>query len=75
MDLSENAPRLRPQDLASAKDLKCDECGHMYFSPVVLIKVVSALLSPTGKQINVPVQTFECSKCHHVNKEFVPQIS
>ena len=75
MEMSNNQPRLRPQDLANAKDLKCDECGHAYFVPVASIKLISALLSPTGKEINVPIQTFACAKCQHVNASFVPEIS
>lgn len=75
MELSENGPRIRPQDLKNAKDLKCEKCEHTFFAPVVTIKIVSALLSPNGKELHVPVQTFACAKCQHVNKEFIPEIS
>jgi hypothetical protein len=70
-----SGPRLSPQVLASAKDFKCEKCEHLYFSPVVALKSVSALLSPTGKDLNFPVQTFACAKCGHVNEEFVPKFS
>ena len=70
----ENTPRLRPQDLANAKDVKCEKCEHTLFLPVAIIKQISALLSPTGKVINVPIQTFACAKCSHLNEEFKPEI-
>ena len=60
-----------PVNLKEAEDILCSECGNIYFVPVVLMKKVSALLSPTGKEIMVPVQTFQCASCGHVNEEFV----
>ena len=67
--------QLRPQDLALAKDLKCEACECTTFVAVFVIKQVSALVSPTGKEANVPLQTFACSKCSHVNKDFIPDFS
>ena len=60
--------------LESAKDLACEaeECGNTFFVPVFIIKHISALMSPNGQEINAPVQTFACSKCGHVNKQFMP---
>jgi len=29
-------------------------------------------MSPTGKELMVPVGTFACAECNHVNKEFDP---
>lgn len=66
--------QLRPQDLAMAKDLKCESCETTTFVPVFVIKQISALVSPTGRETNVPLQTFACSKCSHVNKEFLPDL-
>jgi len=70
----ENGPRLRPQDLANAKDLKCEKCECNVFIPAVIIKHISALVSPIGQEINAPVQTFACLKCQHVNKDFLPEL-
>ncbi len=72
---SGNGPRLSPEALASAKDFKCESCEHLYFTPVVALKSVSAIMSPTGKELSFPVQTFACAKCGHVNKDFVPKFS
>jgi hypothetical protein len=63
------------QAMASAKDLKCEKCDHSFFVAVAAIKVVSALMSPSGQEMSVPVQTFACAKCQHVNEDFVPKFS
>jgi len=59
-------------DLQSAPDVVCDGCGSRYFREVTLIKRISALVSPTGKEILAPVQTFCCASCQHLNLEFDP---
>jgi hypothetical protein len=74
-DENNSGPRLSPQALASATDYKCEKCEHSYFVPVVALKHLSAIMSPTGKEVNFPVQTFACAKCGHVNEEFVPKLS
>jgi|TARA_R100001082_G_scaffold110555_1_gene90806 hypothetical protein len=71
MDLnSQQKMRINLQD---ADDVACDECENTYFSPAIIIKRVSALLSPTGQEMMAPVQLFQCNKCGHVNKEFLPE--
>ncbi len=64
---SNQGPRIRPQDLVNAKDIECTECKHTFFTPVVMIKVVSAIMSPNGKEVHVPIQTFACNKCGNVS--------
>lgn len=59
-------------DIQNALDVVCDACGGRLFREVTLIKRVSALLSPTGKEILAPVQTFCCASCSHLNTEFDP---
>ena len=58
-------------DIKDAEDIKCEECKNVYFTPVVMIKKLSALISPTGQEIMAPVQLFQCSVCSHVNKQFL----
>lgn len=65
---------LKPQlnfDIRDANDVNCEECKGTAFSPVFFIKRVSALASPTGKEIIVPIQVFKCDKCSHVNELFL----
>jgi len=59
-------------DFSQATDIVCDSCGHNHFTVVHLLKSFSALISPNGQEMVVPVQAFACAKCGHVNKDFLP---
>jgi hypothetical protein len=59
-------------DLSTAQDVTCDNCGNYTFQEVVLMKKVSALVSPTGKEAIVPIPTFSCNACGFINKQFLP---
>ena len=59
-------------DFSQATDIVCDSCGHSHFTVVHLLKSFSALISPNGQEMVVPVQAFACAKCGHVNKDFLP---
>ncbi len=61
------------QVFESAQTLKCDECGNHVFASVVVMKRVSALISPTGEEIVMPLQTYQCTSCSHINEQFLPQ--
>jgi uncharacterized Zn finger protein len=56
------------------QDVKCEKCGGESFTACYVIKRVPALVSPTGEEIMMPVETFSCSSCGHINKEFVPDL-
>lgn len=52
--------------------VKCDACAHHVFNPGVIFKRFKAAESPTGEEMLVPVEVYECSKCGHINAEFAP---
>jgi len=58
-------------DLTHAKDIKCEKCEGMGFRQTMMLKKLSALVSPTGQEAIIPVGAFACDSCGHVNKEFV----
>ena len=60
-------------DAADLKDICCENCGGKYFRQVQGFKRLSALISPTGKEQIVPMPTFRCDDCGHVNKAFLPK--
>ena len=60
-------------DATSAKDVSCDDCEGLFFEPIVVLKKLSALASPTGQEIIIPAQLFRCAGCKHINKEFLQQ--
>ena len=61
---------MTPSDLP---DVVCAECGNPTFRQVVLLKKVSAAISPNGNTSFLPMPVFECSQCGHVNDELLPK--
>lgn len=59
---------LNPRDL---EDVVCDACENYTFQNVVLMKRISALQSPSGREAFVPVEVFACAACGHVNDRFI----
>jgi hypothetical protein len=59
-------------DLSLATDIVCENCGNLTFEEVLLMKKVSALVSPNGKEGIVPIPTFACVACGYVNTMFRP---
>ena len=42
------------------------------FVPAFLLRKVSALMSPTGKETVLPLQLFACANCNHINEDMLP---
>tara|TARA_R110001592_G_scaffold316154_2_gene592401 strand:- start:1207 stop:1482 length:276 start_codon:yes stop_codon:yes gene_type:complete len=61
---------INPSDLV---DVLCEKCECQTFTQVFLFKKLSAVLSPTGKDTMVPLQTYKCTECGHMNSEFLPK--
>lgn len=59
-------------DISKADDITCDNCGNYTFQEVSLMKRLSPLISPTGKEAIVPIPTFACNACGFINKRFLP---
>ena len=59
-----------PPDMSKAKHMVCEKCQNKTFKQTLLLKKLSALLSPTGHETIVPTAVFACEKCGHVNQEF-----
>lgn len=58
--------------LRDTEAIKCEHCGGEVFEEGVMLRRVPALLTGTGKPGVIPVPVFICSKCGHVNSEFIP---
>jgi uncharacterized Zn finger protein len=59
-------------DLSQADDITCENCGNYTFQEVALMKRLSPLISPTGKEAVVPIPTFACNACGFINRRFLP---
>jgi len=62
--------QINPQDL---EDVVCDKCGNQTFTPAMLFKKISAVLSPNGQKALFPLEVYKCDECGHINEEFLPQ--
>lgn len=60
------------EQVDTAATIICEDCGHHVFNNAFVLKRISAIASPTGEEMVVPVQIFACISCHGVNKEFLP---
>ena len=60
-------------DVTKTTATTCDACGKETFQEALVLRKISALLSPTGKEGFVPIQVFACVACGHVNNDFLPK--
>jgi predicted nucleic acid-binding Zn ribbon protein len=68
-----NQPKQKIQlDINQTTNVTCSACNGMFFEPVLMFKKVSALLSPTGKEAILPIESYACKNCGNINKEFLP---
>ena len=58
-------------DLNNVENMKCEKCESETFTPAFIIKHLSAIVSPTGKETMVPIQIFKCTDCNHINEKFL----
>ncbi|MCK9574535.1 MAG: hypothetical protein WC979_01375 [Candidatus Pacearchaeota archaeon] len=65
----------QPQiDLSQAIDIVCNECQNPFFNEVVMIKKVSKFMLGADKDQVFPIPVLQCTKCGHVNEEFIPKV-
>jgi len=67
MDLSKPKVNI---DLKEQPSVVCEKCEGVYFREVTMIKKVSKLLTGSGQDTIVPLPTYMCDGCGHVNEEF-----
>lgn len=54
-------------DLTQCEDLKCPACGSVYFmTGVVRVKIVPAVVSPSGQMSFVFLPVLSCAECGYV---------
>jgi len=51
----------------------CDACQNEVFQEGVLLRKASRFLTGTAQDALIPIPVFVCSKCGHVNEEFMPK--
>ena len=58
-------------DVSQTTPLKCEKCENQTFKQTMLLRKLSALVSPNGQETLIPVAAFACEKCGNVNSEFL----
>ena len=54
------AQGINPQSL---RDVECPKCQHVLFDETLRLKKISALESPNGKLMILPIPVFVCRSC------------
>ena len=74
MDEQPSQVPITASQLAQAESVTCESCGNHTFVGVMMMKRISPIISPTGKEAVVPIQTFACNACGFINKQFLPSM-
>ena len=65
-------PQISPQLLINAKIIECS-CGGRIFEPKLVVKQISAIMSPTSNPLDVPIQVLVCSDCGKISPMSDPE--
>ena len=49
-----------------------DKCDNNIFIEGMLLRKASRFITGTAQDAMIPIPVFTCSKCGHVNEEFLP---
>jgi uncharacterized Zn finger protein len=53
--------------------IKCESCDSETFQEALMLRKVSKFLTGQPQDGILPIPTFVCTKCGHVNQEFYPK--
>lgn len=51
----------------------CEQCENTTFQEALMLRKVSRFLTGDAQDGIMPIATFACIKCGHVNQEFYPK--
>lgn len=73
-----NTNNLQSQNLnvdirKNSVSVKCESCEGETFREIVFIRKISKLLTGTTNDSLIPIPTFQCATCGHINEEFTPK--
>ena len=60
-------------NLEDTTEIKCDECGSNIFQQGVLLRNISRFITGGTQDSVMPLAVFYCTKCGHVNEQFLPK--
>ena len=53
--------------------LICEKCASQAFQEAVMLRKVSKFLTGDAQDGILPIATFVCAKCGHINEDFLPK--
>ena len=56
--------------LENSSPIICESCGGDTFREATYLRKISRLLTGSQEDMIVPVPTFTCAQCSHVNEQF-----
>ena len=59
--------------LEKSTPLVCEECQNETFKQVFFLRTVSKFIAGTDQDGLIPIPSFACTSCGHVNNEFQPK--
>jgi len=57
-------------NVADQPNIECENCENIFFDKVTVIKKISKLIVGTPEDQYVPMETYKCTECGNINKEF-----
>ena len=69
--LGADAPKINVR-LKDTEELTCEKCGCNIFGEALFIRKLNRLYTGSETDSLIPIPTFYCVKCQHVNKELLP---
>ncbi len=62
---------LEAKHILTAPNVVCPNCGSKLFTEAVVLKKLSPIISPTGKEELYPIPVYVCVKCQTVPEEYL----
>jgi len=59
--------------LDKSTPLVCEECQNETFKQVFFLRTISKFIAGTDQDGLIPIPSFACTNCGHVNNEFQPK--
>ena len=57
-------------DMDKTTPYVCEKCGGEFFEEIICMRKVSKLLSGSLDDSLIPMKTYRCSECKHINEDF-----
>ena len=60
-------PKITPQMVKTAATMSCGDCEGQIFEQKLVVKTISAIMSPTAQPVDIPIQVLVCSNCGKIH--------